>query len=85
MTRRLRNWLIAGMAVLVLASIAVEIFVPAHHGHGWKTYWWNHVPGFYAALGFVGCWLIVVVSKWLGKVWLQRPENYYGEADPDAE
>ncbi len=28
-------------------------------------------------LGLGGCVGIIVVSKWLGKVWLQRPEDYY--------
>jgi hypothetical protein len=32
-------------------------------------------PGAVTVLGFVGCVLIIVVSKWLGKVWLQRPED----------
>lgn len=85
MSKRTRILLIAIGAALVLASIGIEIFVPAHHAPGWKEYWFEEIPGFYAALGFFGCWLIVVVSKRLGKLWLQRPEDYYGEADPNAE
>lgn len=32
-------------------------------------------PGYYAAFGFVGCVVIILASKWLGKHWLQRPEG----------
>lgn len=32
------------------------------------------VPGVFAVGGFVGCVAIVVVSKALGKWWLQHPE-----------
>lgn len=34
----------------------------------------HYAPGTFAALGLVGCAVIVVVSKLLGKAWLQRPE-----------
>lgn len=40
-------------------------------------------PGYAAALGLGGCIVIIVASKWLGKVWLQRPQDYY-ERQPDA-
>ncbi|MFQ5898353.1 MAG: hypothetical protein ACE5JN_08915 [Candidatus Methylomirabilia bacterium] len=36
--------------------------------------WWHRTPAFHAVYGVVGCVLIVVVSKALGKFWLQRPE-----------
>lgn len=39
-------------------------------------------PGYYAAFGFAGCVLIVLVSKWLGKHLLQRSENYYEASSP---
>jgi len=35
------------------------------------------IPAFYAVYGFFSCALIVAVSKILGKIWLQRGENYY--------
>lgn len=40
--------------------------------------WWHMAPGFQAVYGLIGCVLIVVVAKWLGRWWLQRPE-------PDAD
>ena len=38
---------------------------------------WQTIPGFSAIYGFVGCVLIIVVSKSLGHLWLQREEDYY--------
>jgi hypothetical protein len=34
-------------------------------------------PGMMAAYGLVGCIAIIVVSKWFGKVFAQRPEDHY--------
>ena len=84
MSPRTKRILVALGAAIVALNILLQFVVHTDHGEGWIAYWYQF-PGFYAALGFVGCIAIVVVSKWLGKVWLQRPENYYGEADPDAD
>ena len=46
-----------------------------HHAH-----WWDYVPGFWALFGLVGCWIIVVGSKKLGKAFIQRKEDYYGDS-----
>ncbi|MGI6453418.1 MAG: hypothetical protein ACOX0E_08155 [Syntrophomonadaceae bacterium] len=35
------------------------------------------IPAFYAAYGFLSCTLIVAISKILGKIWLQKGEDYY--------
>jgi hypothetical protein len=35
------------------------------------------IPAFYAAYGFLGCALIVAISKIIGKIWLQKREDYY--------
>lgn len=39
-------------------------------------------PGYPAAVGLVGCIGIIVISKWLGRVFLQRPEHYYPDDAP---
>jgi hypothetical protein len=85
MTPRTRALLAGGGAAIVLVSILLEIVVPADHGPGWREYWFHHVPALHAAIGLAGCWLIVKVSKLFGKVFVQRAESYYGEADPDVE
>lgn len=42
------------------------------HAHAWE-----YVPFFYSIFGFAGCAAIVYVSKWLGKRFLQKREDYY--------
>jgi hypothetical protein len=39
-------------------------------------------PGYGAALGLLGCSVIIYVSKWLGQVFIQRPEDYYVDDVP---
>jgi hypothetical protein len=58
--------LVTGLAGLALALVVAEVVLPVG-GH--------LPPGTFAAFGFVGCVAIVVVSKWLGKRALQRPDG----------
>ena len=39
----------------------------------------EHIPGFWAAFGFIGCVLIIVVSKWFGHAGIMTREDYYDE------
>ncbi|MBI2860582.1 MAG: hypothetical protein HYX91_03625 [Chloroflexi bacterium] len=43
--------------------------------------WWQYVPGFFAVFGLVFCVVIVIASKFLGHLWLQRREDYYDRDD----
>jgi hypothetical protein len=81
MSPRLRRALLAGGLAIVAGSTALEALVhdPHHDEPGWTMYWYHHFPGWNAVLGFCGCVLIIVVSKALGKVWLQRKEGFYDE------
>jgi uncharacterized membrane protein len=60
------------IAATVLA-VAGGVFLPSGEGHGW----WDSVPLFWSLFGFVGCVVIIYVSKWLGTVLLQKKEEYY--------
>ncbi|MGQ4808850.1 hypothetical protein NKDENANG_02243 [Candidatus Entotheonellaceae bacterium PAL068K] len=71
-----RPWLIAAGAMMVALSVVLEL-VSRHQGHA--TFWWQSTPAFDLLYGFAGCIGIVLGSKWLGHVWLQRDENYYGD------
>ena len=60
--------------IAVAAAATVGLDLLAHpHGEGW----WHDVPGFELVFGFLGCVAIVIGSKALGKVWLQRRERHY--------
>jgi uncharacterized membrane protein YuzA (DUF378 family) len=62
------HWVILG--VITALSLVAQYM-------GKQSYWWDMVPGFYAIYGFVGCILIVKVSKWFGKKIVFRDEDYY--------
>lgn len=70
----LRTWHWMALALLTVISIAGQL-IGAHESGGW----WERVPGFWAAFGFVGCVVIIVASKAVGKFGVQRREDYYDE------
>lgn len=37
----------------------------------------SYPPGYSAMIGFAGCAAIVIVSKWLGKRFIQRDEDHW--------
>ncbi len=57
------------LGLLILA----DLLVPRHHVY----FVGDEIPGFWGLFGLLACMLIIVVSKWLGHVWLFRPEDYY--------
>lgn len=67
------NWIILG--VITLISIIVELTMEVDPSH---AHWWNSIPGFYIIFGFIGCVAIIVISKALGKIFIQKKEDYYG-------
>jgi len=70
--------MIASAVVLALSVIIEALFVH-HHVH----YWWHGVVGFDIIYGFLGCLAIIMFSKTLGKLLVQREENYYGGGEED--
>lgn len=63
------------IAVLFVLGTAIDVALGA-----------SPFPGYGATIGLFGCIVIVVVSKWLGTVLLERPEDYYPqEAPPDLQ
>ncbi|MEE9146552.1 MAG: hypothetical protein V3U27_04060 [Candidatus Tectomicrobia bacterium] len=69
-----RPWLMAA-GVISCITVGLEL---VYRPDGHSPSWWHALPTFDLILGFLGCIVIVVVSKWLGHTWLQRDETYYG-------
>jgi hypothetical protein len=67
------TWSITGL----MAVIAVVLGFFVHTSEEEQGFWFNHVWGFFALLGFLGCVALIFVAKWLGHYWLQRKEDYY--------
>jgi hypothetical protein len=55
-----------------LTALAAAFEVHAPH------FWFEWIPAWGSLYGLVSCAAIVVVSKWIGKAWLLRREDYYG-------
>ena len=69
-----RPWIV--ISLVTLASLGLELTL---QGTKHPIYWWHHFPGFDFAYGLAGCITIVLLSKWLGTFFIQRPDSYYGD------
>lgn len=73
MVKRRLLWL--GSLALVVTLVMEIAWTDLEHAY----FWWHAFPGLDMAFGFIGCLSIIYVSKWLGKYFLKRDENYYGD------
>ncbi len=72
----MKKWIILILFLLALLSLYAELGHPVAAGH---ARWWNKIPGFFIFFGLLGCILLILVAKALGKFWLTRDENYYDD------
>ena len=61
-------------AVLIFI-IVMDFFIPRHEIH----FFGDEIPGFWSIFGFIGCILIILISKWIGHLGIMQDENYYNE------
>ena len=69
-----RRWMVIAAGLLLLAATHVlgRLAGPGEHAAaGWRA-----LPAFDFAFGLVGCVAIVLVSKALGRLGLQKPEGW---------
>ncbi len=69
----MKKWHWVALGVLTVISLILEFTFLADY----DSHWWNSIPAFYAIWGFLSCIVIIYVSKWLGKLFIFRKENYY--------
>ena len=62
------------LAALILAD-AIPALVDKEQAHTQA----EHIPAFWAVFGFVGCVVLIVVSKWFGHAGILQREDYYDE------
>ena len=77
---RIKRWSIGTL----IAVAALEIVLPLVFGGGHHHFAFEGFPAFGSLYGLVSCIAIIVVSKWIGKLMLMRPEDHYGE-ESDAD
>ena len=70
---RIKRWFYLGLTAVVLAEIVLPLIFHGHPPH----FWFEWIPAFGSVYGLASCVAIIVVSKFLGKVWLMRREDYY--------
>jgi len=66
--------LMSRIMLAIMAALVIANFIfPA----GYDRFFWESLPGAGAVYGLFSCFVIVVVSKFLGYKFLYRPEDYY--------
>ncbi len=65
---------LALLALLVLLD-AIPGLVDKEHAHTAPEHW----PAFWAIFGFLGCVVLILLSKWFGHLGIMTREDYYDE------
>jgi hypothetical protein len=68
-----------GVLILLVLLDAIPAIVDKEHAHGVERW-----PGFWSVFGFMGCAVLIIVSKWFGHAGIMQPEDYY-EKDASTE
>ena len=71
---RVKRWSVAILVLIVIAEITLPMFSHSEHAH---HFWFDNIPAWGSLYGLISCVAIIVVSKFLGNVWLMRREDYY--------
>ncbi len=70
---RIKRWFYVGLAIVAVAEIVLPLMFHGDHSH----FWFERFPAWGSLYGLASCVAIIVVSKFLGKVWLMRREDHY--------
>jgi hypothetical protein len=71
---RLLRYSLLGLVVLEILD-KIPLVIDKQHAHTKAEL----LPGFWSIFGFVGCVLIIVLSKWYGHAGIMQDEDYYDE------
>ena len=78
---RLKAVIWVSVGVLALLVLVDALFVSKEHAHTSV----EHLPAFWSVFGFVGCVLIIVLSKWYGHAGIMTREDYYDQERTETE
>ncbi len=67
--RKKTRWI---LIAILIGLVLIDPFMEKH-----PVFAVEKLTAFYAIYGFLSCALIVAVSKIIGKLWLQKREDYY--------
>ncbi|MFZ5943942.1 MAG: hypothetical protein ACOYVD_07510 [Bacillota bacterium] len=68
------------IAALIVSLVVEVLFVHPH-----AKFWWHEFIGFDIIYGFLGCLLLMGVSKGLGMIFISKPEKFYGGGEDNDE
>jgi hypothetical protein len=78
---RLKAVTLVCIGVLVLLALLDILFVSNGEAHTAI----EHIPAFWSIFGFVGCVLIIILSKWYGHLGIMTREDYYEDEPTQIE
>ncbi len=64
-----------GLVFVLAVSVAADLAASSHAQD--TTHWWSSIPSFYALFGLLGCIVIILFAKVIGKLFLLKREDYY--------
>ena len=73
-------WACGIVLALVVLLDAIPAVVDKEHAHTPLEHW----PAFWAVFGFVGCALLIILSKWYGHLGIMTREDYYDGVRPSS-
>jgi hypothetical protein len=59
--------------VSLLLFLALSLFIPTEEVH----FFWEKLPIFNVLFGIIGCIVLIIGSKALGKLFIQKDDDYY--------
>jgi hypothetical protein len=72
---RLKTVIWVCIGILVVLVFLDKILVDKEHAHTAV----ERVFGFWSVFGFIGCAILIIVSKWFGHAGIMQKEDYYDE------
>ncbi len=70
---RIKRWFYVGLVIVAVAEIVLALMFPGDHSH----FGFERFPAWGSLYGLASCVAIILVSKFIGKVWLMRREDHY--------
>ena len=72
---RLKRWSLILLALILVAEVVLPLVFPGKPHHLAIEDW----PAWGSVYGLISCVVIIIVSKFIGKVWLMREEDHYDD------
>jgi hypothetical protein len=72
------GWLLTTLTLIAI-FVVLDLLLLREHGEPA----WTYIPGFYALFGLIGAVVLIVLSRLIGRHWLERNQKYYYRTEDD--